>query len=97
MSLLQSWLRDMRSQSTGQVPRIECDDGLVMSVQASSMHYCTPRDNVGPWTHVEIGYPSRVIPELAQYGEQGYSSVYAYVPIELVENIIEASGGMGSS
>jgi len=39
-------------------PAIECIDGFMMSVQASSMHYCTPRENQGPYSEVEVGYPS---------------------------------------
>ena len=40
------------------VDRIVCADGHTLSVQASETHYCTPRDNRGPWTHVEVGYPT---------------------------------------
>lgn len=36
------------------VSHITCGDGTVMSVQAGRYHYCEPRDNVGPWTHVEV-------------------------------------------
>jgi hypothetical protein len=93
MSLLQMWLRDMRNKRLQQVPRVVCKSGLHMSVQASEMHYCEPRDNHGPWTHVEIGYPSQILPELAPYNEDGYGDIYAYVPIELVEQIIEDNGG----
>lgn len=94
MSLLQAWLRDMRTERSQQVPIIECANGLTMSVQASNMHYCTPRDNVGPWTHVEIGYPNKILSEISQYSDGDSFSIYGYVPIELVENIIEANGGM---
>lgn len=34
--------------------RIVCGDGSTMSVQASENHYCTPRSNTGPYTHVEV-------------------------------------------
>ena len=39
-------------------PRIRCRDGFEMSVQASRDHYCVPRDDAGPYTHVEVGYTS---------------------------------------
>lgn len=65
-----------------------------MSVQASSHHYCSPRNDVGPWTAVEVGFPNKTIPELEQYGEKE-SPVYCWVPIELIEKIIEDNGGMG--
>ena len=39
-------------------PQIRCRDGFRVSVQASRDHFCTPRDDHGPCTHVEVGYPS---------------------------------------
>lgn len=78
-------------------PRLVCNDGLTVSVQASEFCYCEPRDNHGPYTEVEIGFPSRVIPELlpfAEYPENPLRSVYGYVPVELVDSIIKAYGGI---
>jgi hypothetical protein len=46
------------------VPKIECVDGFSISVQASSTHYCSPRDNEGPWDTVECGFPSAVPTEI---------------------------------
>lgn len=40
------------------VPKIECADGFALSVQACRWTYCTPRENTGPWTAVEVGYPT---------------------------------------
>ena len=39
-------------------PRIFCNDGFSLSVQASRDHYSIPRNNEGPYTHVEVGFPS---------------------------------------
>lgn len=36
------------------VAHITCRDGTVFSVQASEFTYCTPRNNTGPWTAVEV-------------------------------------------
>ena len=44
-------------------PRIVCADGFSLSVQASNGHYCTPRSNYGPYSRVEVGYPSSRPPE----------------------------------
>ena len=95
MSILQSWLRDMRDGMLQQVPPIVCNSGLQMSVQASRHHYCTPRNDVGPWTHVEIGFPNKDLPEIAEYSDGEDSSVYGWVPIGLVEKIVEDNGGIG--
>lgn len=96
-SVLQLWLRDMRDGVLQQVPPIVCKSGLAMSVQASRHHYCSPRNDVGPWDKVEIGYPNRVLPELKGYGDglTEDSTIYGWVPIELVEKIIEDNGGIG--
>lgn len=45
-------------------PVIECADGFTMSVQAGIYLYCEPRDDYGPYSAVEVGYPSEIVPEL---------------------------------
>lgn len=79
-------------------PYIVCADGFTMSVQASSYHYCKPRsDDANVYTHVEIGYPSAVEPALMPYVEDASAptdTVYAYVPVEVVDIVIESHGGM---
>jgi hypothetical protein len=77
--------------------RIECEDGFSLSVQASHGAYCSPRTNLGPWYQVEVGYPSDVPTEIMRYCEDPETpteTVYGYVPIELVETLIAAHGGM---
>jgi len=78
-------------------PAITCNDGFTVSVQASGFHYCTPRDNAGPYTCVELGYPSETpIPEIMEYAEDPSNptgTVYAHVPVELVKKLIDEHGG----
>lgn len=77
--------------------RIECEDGFSLSVQASHGAYCSPRTNLGPWYQVEVGFPSGIPAEIMNYAEQPEKpteTVYGYVPIELVETLIAAHGGM---
>jgi hypothetical protein len=80
------------------MPRVVCADGFEMSVQASSTHYCTPRENEEPYySTVEVGYPSQVVPELLPYidGSDGNptESVYGGVPVDVVNRIVAAHGG----
>ncbi|MCA2969343.1 MAG: hypothetical protein IOC86_04280 [Aestuariivirga sp.] len=35
-------------------PAIRMADGEEVSVQASAHHYCSPRNNAGPYTHFEV-------------------------------------------
>jgi hypothetical protein len=75
------------------MPPIECADGLTLSVQASRHHYCMPRvDDADYYTEVEIGFPNQYIPELEVFSDGG--GVYGYVPVEVVNEILEKHGGI---
>lgn len=90
-------------------PKIKFNNGGSASIQASRTHYSEPRNNVGPYTSMEIGYPSEgtEIPdsllkyeETSQHGKgegfNPYDSIYAYVPVSVVKEFIEANGGIAS-
>lgn len=82
--------------------KIVCADGLTMSVQASEFHYCDPRDDCGPYTTAEVGYPSVKDPELEKFAENpdaliesgAVQTVYGYVPVDVIMDVIERHGGM---
>jgi len=82
--------------------RVVCKDGTSLSVQASRTHYCTPRDDDGPYIAVEVGFildadENAVTPpdEWREHsdGSSFPNDVYGYVPVELVESFIESHGG----
>ncbi len=89
-------------------PRIVCADGFSLSVQASSFHYCLPREN-GPedwWNYyaeVEVGQVRDKDGELFDVSKGGWSreyvlddgtcAVYAYVPVDDVLEFIASHGG----
>lgn len=72
------------------VDLVKCADGTTLSVQASQWHYCTPREDKGPYTHVEVWQSSAPVTEF-DYDEEEPS---AYVPIEQVVRFIDNHGGM---
>ncbi len=75
---------------------VKCADGFSMSVQASRTNYSDPRDNVGPWSAVEVGFPSHLVMLLRPYAEvpdQPADTVYGYVPSKIVLAVVEAHGG----
>ena len=53
---------DQRKGGDFLVPKIKCKSGLTLSVQASSFHYCIPREDGADYTHVEVGFPSKFPP-----------------------------------
>ena len=76
-----------------------CLDGFHMSVQASETHYCEPRDNIGPYDSVEIGYPSMYDINLIKHAEDPDApteTVYGWVPGYVVRMVIDSHGGMES-
>ena len=78
---------------------VRCADGFNMSVQANQRAYCNPRSNTGPWSEVEVGYPSAYEHCLQPYAEdpaRPTETVYGYVPNKLVRSIIEVHGGLVS-
>lgn len=78
------------------VRHIKCADGFEFSAQASSVAYCEPRDSAGPWTKVEVGFPSGLVPEFMPYAEdpdRPTQTVYGWVPVEIVEQVVNAHGG----
>lgn len=89
-------------------PRIVCADGFSLSVQASSFHYCLPREN-GPedwWNYyaeVEVGQVRDKDGELFDVSKGGWSreyvlddgtcAVYSFVPVDDVLEFIASHGG----
>ena len=105
-------------------PRIACNDGFSVSVQASEFTYCHPRytqwqnedgwqvingnyyasseiprnfetDRFTPYESVELGFPSEADELIYEYAEgDNYTDiVYGYVPVKIVEQLIEKHGG----
>ena len=82
-------------------PRIKCADGFSLSVQVHPGAYCSPRDGFGPdWTEAEIGFPSEPPPpEIIAYAEEKdrpTDTVYAYVPMSLIDALVAQHGGIAS-
>ena len=95
--LTRSIIADLCSHEGDKRPRTVCSDGFSMSIQASRFHYCTPRENKGPWTAFEVGFPSHgdnlLIP-YAEDPERPTETVYGWVPAEIVAQVILNHGGL---
>ena len=89
------------------LPTIVCADGFTMSVQVGGGHYCSPRQDYDEekrnrgifYTAAEVGYPSEKVNEFMEYidGDEETDptgTVYGYVPVFVIEKIIEDHGGL---
>jgi len=101
MDIVNDYLQKQKSMKGGfaaaVIPAIKCKDGFIMSVQASEGHYCYPRSDDALWTEVEVGFPSQEESMLMKYAEdpeRPTKTVYAWVPVEIVEQIIVKHGGL---
>lgn len=89
---------------------ITCVDGFRLSVIAGMGCYCAPRpdwpfedgaaeDYAGPYTHVEVGFPSeRPQPwddwaEWCESPDDPTGTVYARVPVDAVRALVVSHGG----
>lgn len=82
------------------VPRVRCADGFSVSVQAGRVNYCAPRDDDGPWYDVELGFPSERVEALIPFAEEEdrpTKTVYGWVPLTLVAEVILAHGGFAQT
>lgn len=79
-------------------PQLVCKDGFKISVQASKYHYCSPRvDGYVIYEEVELGYPNMEDELIAKFAEDPgdlTGTVYGYVPVEVVNQLIEKHGGI---
>lgn len=76
------------------------NDNTELSIQAGRGLYSSPRETMthyGEYTHFEIGFLSRTIPEIMEYAEDSENpttTVYGYVPKEVIEEFINKAGGV---
>lgn len=75
-----------------------CEDGFIISIQGGTeFHYCYPRKHCNEYELVELGYPSVEEPLIEDYAEDPSDltgSVYGFVPVPLVEEVISKHGGI---
>lgn len=75
-------------------PKVICKDGFEISIQAGSTDYSKPKSNLknGNYKEVELGYPSMPDESIEKY--RGSGNIFLYVPIKVVEALIEKHGGI---
>lgn len=96
---VQEWLKVSWNMTNTKIrPWALCNDGYEISIQASEYHYSNPRvDGASEYTEVELGFPNEpddLIIEYAETPDKPTETVYGFVPIELVEKLIQKHGGI---
>ena len=80
--------------------KVVCADGFTMSVQAHAGAYCIPKMTGAPvYREVEVGYPNRREILLIPYAEDADAlteTVYGWVPVQVVTDVLAKHGGMVS-
>jgi hypothetical protein len=80
------------------VKEVVCQDGFRMSVQAGPSLYSSPRDWADEYTEVEVGFPSQMevwlMPFIDEPDADPTDTVYGYVPVETINQIVEDHGGL---
>lgn len=78
---------------------VTMNDGTKFSVAAGGGSYSTPSGPVvdPPFREVEVGFPDRPVEQLMPYLEAGSEdpteSVYPWVPVEILDELAQATGG----
>ena len=92
-----------QGKATNIFPRIKCADGVSLSVQGHYGAYSRPRDDFAEtYLLVEVGYieddkeePMAPPESWREHADGDFpSSIYGYVPVRLVEEFIDAHGGV---
>ena len=78
-------------------PHVLCADGYKVSIQAGNGLYSCPRANVVEYTAVELGFPNMADDLIMKYAEdpdEPTGTVYGYVPVEVVQQLMDKHGGI---
>ena len=92
----QSWMGPLNPITLNR-ERLVCKNGVSLSLQASRKHYCSPKNNVGPYELVEVGFiegcekPQSFQPYVMALSE---GEIFDHIPLEIVVDFILENGGL---
>lgn len=77
---------------------VVCRDGFSFECQASAKHRCEPQGaDRANYEELEVHCPSEPVDALLEYADDPYNptrTAYGYVPVDLLQTIIAAHGGL---
>lgn len=85
--------------SRDRIPAVKCADGFWISIQGHEGAYSKPRQtcyNIYEYDEMEIK-TSEVLPERFNQYRDGDSSIYGYVPVEIIESLLVEHGGIAET
>ena len=100
MDIVNEYMKNNRETDWFGVKHLYCNDGFSMSVQAHKHSYCSPRVNpeeTDCYDKVEVGFPSdreELLMEYVEDYDNPTDTIYAYVPVKVVQEVIEKHGGI---
>jgi len=69
---------------------LSCEDGSIISIQASTNHYCSPKeDSLPTYTHYEV-FSKEPLDSLEKY--KIIDRIYGYVPVDDLITELESRG-----
>ena len=85
-----------KEPSLAKFPPIICNDGLSLSVQAGVNYYCSPQEEIDTFEYdaVEVFKTEELKDDIRMNMFELDKYVYAYVPVELIDLIIEEHKGI---
>ena len=78
-------------------PRVVCKDGFSVSVQADKHRCCEPKGNAENYSKVELLNPSAADSLIKDYAldiKNLTDTIYAYVPVAVVDQLLKKHGGI---
>ena len=96
MDIVNEYMKNNRATDWFGVKRLHCNDGFSMSVQPMLSARVKPEET-DCYYQVEVGLPSEREELLMEYAEdcdKPTDTIYAYVPVEVVQEVIEKHGGI---
>jgi hypothetical protein len=88
-----------RSRQDRLIPSVKCADGFWVSIQGHEGAYSDPREtlrNIYEYDEMEIKV-SELLPERFNQYRDGDSSIYGYVPVEMIEALLVEHGGIADT
>lgn len=79
------------------IPSVKCADGFWISIQGHEGAYSKPREtlkNIYEYDEMEIKVSEFLPEKFKQYQDGDLSTIYGYVPVEMIESLLVEHGGI---